>query len=116
MDKKILGVAAGIAVIIAIAAVVLTLPSSEIITTQKTNEKIGLVINSPNQSVSLQQLDEIYSDASSTGIGRSNVYLFWNIIEPQRGEFNWSKTTVKKKEVLLGEEAYTLEIRGLTRA
>jgi hypothetical protein len=27
-----------------------------------------------------------------------------------------SKTTVKKKEVLLGEEAYTLEIRGLTRA
>ena len=94
MDKKILGVAAGIAVIIAIAAVVLTLPSPEIIPTQKTNEKIGLVINSPNQSISLQQLDEIYSDASSTGIGRSNVYLFWNIIEPQRGEFDWSQSDV----------------------
>jgi len=87
-------VAAGIAVIIAVAAVVLTLQSPEIIPTQKTNEKIGLVINSPNQSVSLQQLDEIYSDASSTGIGRSNVYLFWNIIEPQRGEFDWSQSDV----------------------
>ena len=94
MDKKILGVAAGIAVIIAVAAVVLTLPSPEIIPTQKTNEKIGLVINSPNQSISLKQLDEIYSDASSTGIGRSNVYLFWNIIEPQRGEFDWSQSDV----------------------
>jgi hypothetical protein len=94
MDKKILGVAVGIAVIIAIVAVVLTLPSPEIIPTQKTNENIGLVINSPNQSISLQKLDEIYSEASSTGIGRSNVYLFWNIIEPQRGEFDWSQSDV----------------------
>jgi hypothetical protein len=94
MDKKILGVTAGIAIVIVVAAIVLTLPSSEIITIQETNEKIGLVINSPSQSVSLQQIDEIYSDASSTGIGRSNVYLFWNIIEPQRGEFDWSQSDV----------------------
>ncbi len=94
MDKKILGVIAGIAVIIAVAAAVLSLPSSEIITSQKANEKIGLVINSPNQSISLQQVDEIFSDASSTGIGRSNVYLFWNLIEPQRGEFDWSQSDV----------------------
>ena len=94
MNKIILGVALGIAVIIALAATVLTLPSSEITPTQETNEKIGLVINSPSQSVSLQQLDEIYSDASSTAIGRSNVYLFWNIIEPQRGEFDWSQSDV----------------------
>ena len=94
MDKKILGVIIGIAVIIAVASTVLTLPDSEIVTTQKTNEKIGLVINSPNQSVSLQQIDEIFSDASSTGIGRSNVYLFWNAIEPQRGEFDWSQSDI----------------------
>jgi len=94
MDKKILGVTAGIAIVIVVAAIVLTLPSSEIITIQETNEKIGLVINSPSQSISLQQIDEIYSDASSTGIGRSNVYLFWNIIEPQRGEFDWSQSDV----------------------
>jgi len=94
MDKKILGVIAGIVVIIAIAATVLTLPSSEIVTNQKTNEKIGLVINSPNQSITLQELDQIYSEASKTGIGRSNVYLFWNIVEPVRGEYDWQQSDV----------------------
>ena len=94
MNKKVLGVAVGIAVIIAVSAAVLITTSSEIISTQKTNEKIGLVINTPNSSVSVQQLDEIYSDASSTGIGRSNVYLYWNIVEPQRGEFDWRQSDV----------------------
>ena len=94
MNKKILGLILGIAVIIAIAATVLTIPSSEIITNQKTNEKIGLVINSPNQSITLQELDQIYSEASNTGIGRSNVYLFWNIVEPVRGEYDWQQSDV----------------------
>jgi len=66
MDKKILGVIVSVVVIIAIAATVLALPSSEIITNQKTNEKIGLVINSPNQSITLQELDQIYSEASNS--------------------------------------------------
>jgi len=92
VDKKILGVISGIAVIIAVAAIVLTLPSSEIITNQKANEKIGLVINSPNQSITLQKLDQIYSEASNAGIGRSNVYLFWNIVEPVRGEYDWQQS------------------------
>ena len=91
MDKKILGVIAGIVIIIAIASVVLILPDPEIIP-QKTNETIGLVINTPNHSTSLQELDEIYSEASNTGIGRSNVYLFWNIVEPVRGEYNWQQS------------------------
>ena len=94
MDKKILGVVAGIVIIIAVAATVLTLPSSEIIINQKTNEKIGLVINSPNQSITLEKLDQIYSEASNTGIGRSNVYLFWNIVEPVRGEYDWQQSDV----------------------
>jgi len=93
MDKKILGAVIGITVIIVIAAAVLTLPSSEIIT-MKSNEKIGLVINSPNQSITLQELDQIYSKASKTGIGRSNVYLFWNLVEPVRGEYNWQQSDV----------------------
>jgi len=92
MDKKILGVVTGIVVIIAVAAAVLALPSPEIITTQKANEKIGLVINSPNQSTTLQELDQIYSKASNTGIGRSNVYLFWNLVEPVRGEYDWQQS------------------------
>ncbi len=95
MDKKILGVIAGIIVVIAIAGIALSLPSEEIIVIpQKTNEKIGLVINSPNQAITLQDLDDVYSKAASAGIGRSNVYLFWNLIEPVRGEFDWKQSDV----------------------
>jgi hypothetical protein len=96
MDKKILGISVGVAVIaiIAIFAVVMITPNSELITSQKQNEKIGLVINTPNQSISLQNLKQIYSDASSTGIGRSNVYLFWNMVEPVKGEFDWKQSDV----------------------
>ena len=94
MDKKILGVVTGIAVIIAVAAAVLnsSSPDPEIITILEPNEKIGLVINSPNQFVTLQELDQIYSKASSTGIGRSNVYLFWNLVEPVREEYDWQQS------------------------
>ncbi|MDH5657768.1 MAG: hypothetical protein OEY17_00245 [Nitrosopumilus sp.] len=91
MDKKILSVAIGIAVIIAIAVIATALQSSEI-STQKTNERIGLVINSPHQATTLQDLDQIYSQASKTGIGRSNVYLFWNLVEPIRGEYDWKQS------------------------
>jgi len=96
MDKKILGISIGVTIIaiIAIFAVVMIIPNSELITSQKQNEKIGLVINTPNQSISLQNLKQIYSDASSTGIGRSNVYLFWNIVEPVKGEFDWKQSDV----------------------
>ena len=94
MNKKILGVTVGIAVVIAVIVVGVSLASLDIKTPQSSNEKIGLVINSPNQDVSLKQVDEIYSDAASTGIGRSNVYLFWNLIEPVRGEFDWSQSDI----------------------
>jgi len=69
----------------------------EIVSTQQTNEKIGLVINSPNQPTTLQELDKTYTEASDSGIGRSNVYLFWNLIEPVRGEFDW-----KQSDILMG--------------
>ena len=91
MDKKIVGVIVA-AFIVMMAALILVLPSSE--TIQKNNEKIGLVINSPSSSVSLKQIDEIFTDASSTGIGRSNVYLFWNIIEPVEGKFDWTQSDI----------------------
>lgn len=93
MDKKIIGASVGIAVI-AIIAIVLITQNLDSVTSQKHNEKIGLVINTPNPSISLQDLNQIYSDASSTGIGRSNVYLFWNIVEPVKGEFNWEQSDV----------------------
>lgn len=92
MDKKILGVILGVATGIAIISSVLFMSTLD--TTIKTNEKIGLVINTPNNSITLQNLDKIYSEASSTGIGRSNVYLFWNLVEPVRGEYDWQQSDV----------------------
>ena len=83
--------------IVAIISAVSLLPNSETvpqIISKKTNEKIGLVINSPNPSTTLQELDQIYSKASDAGIGRSNVYLFWNLVEPVRGEFDWKQSDV----------------------
>ena len=95
MDKKVLGIITVIAVVIAVLSAVSFLPSSETIPpiiSKKSNEKIGLVVNSPNQSTTLQELDQIYSEASDAGIGRSNVYLFWNLVEPVRGEFDWRQS------------------------
>jgi hypothetical protein len=97
VDKKILGIVAGIVIIVGIIGVSLSQTDSPSVVTQNNNDHIGLVINTPNSSVSLQEIDEIYSDASSTGIGRSNVYLFWNLIEPQKGEFDW-----KQSDILMG--------------
>lgn len=92
MDKKILGVIIGVAVSIAIISSALLMPTLD--TPIIIKEKIGLVINTPSNSITLQNLDEIYSEASSTGIGRSNVYLFWNLVEPVRGEYDWQQSDV----------------------
>ncbi len=94
MDKKILGIIAGVAIVIAIIGVSLNQGDNPPVIKQDKNDNIGLVINTPNSSVSLQEIDQIYSDASSSGIGRSNVYLFWNLIEPQKGEFDWQQSDV----------------------
>ena len=90
MDSKSLGIIVGIGVVIAVIAMSISNP--DIVSPQQTNEKIGLVINSPNQSTTLQELNDIYSEASDSGIGRSNVYLFWNLVEPERGEYDWEQS------------------------
>jgi len=92
MDKRILGIIIPIFVVTIVALMFIS--SSSEITSQKNNEKIGLVINSPYSSISLQQFDQIFTDASSSGIGRSNVYLFWNVIEPIEGKFDWSQSDI----------------------
>ena len=89
MDKKKLGI---LPVFIVIALVFVLIMSDNSIddsnttipkvSTQTNNESIGMVINSPSSSVTLKQLDDIFTDVSSSGIGRSNVYLYWNVIEP----------------------------------
>jgi len=95
-SKTIAGIGAGI------AAVIITVSFFAISSTEQNgiepmitkNENIGLVVNSPASEITVQQLGEIYEEAASTGMGRSNVYLFWNLIEPQKGEYNFRESDV----------------------
>jgi len=101
MDKKKLGI---LPVFVVIALVLVLITSDNFlddtntiipqVSTQINNESIGMVINSPSSSVTLQQLDEFFTDASSSGIGRSNVYLYWNMIEPVEGKFDWLQSDI----------------------
>ncbi len=94
MNTKII---AGAAVAIAVAiGVIAAIMGSDIFQNNGTiesskNEKLGLVINSPQSQITLQELDETFQKAASTGIGRSNVYMFWDLIEPERGKFDWKQ-------------------------
>ncbi len=95
MDKKILAsIIAGVVIVGIIFAVT---NSTEPENTPKNlviDEKVGLVINAPTNSITLEDLDKIYSEAAQTGIGRSNVYLFWNIIEPEKDQYNWTQSDI----------------------
>ena len=101
MDKKKLGILP-VFVVIALVFVLITSDNSiddtnsiiPQVSPKTNNESIGMVINSPSSSVTLQQLDEIFTDASSSGIGRSNVYLYWNMIEPVEGKFDWLQSDI----------------------
>ena len=101
MDKKKLGILP-VFVVIALVFVLITSDNSiddtnsiiPQVLPKINNESIGMVINSPSSSVTLQQLDEIFTDASSSGIGRSNVYLYWNVIEPVEGKFDWLQSDI----------------------
>ena len=101
MDKRKLGLIPVFIAIVAVFALLsyddFTFENTEIqppTSTQSNNNSIGMVINSPSSSVTLNQLDEIFTDASSSGIGRSNVYLYWNVIEPVEGKFDWSQSDI----------------------
>ena len=101
MDKKKLGIIPVFAVIALVFVFIVSDNSVDDTDTtisqvspKVNNESIGMVINSPSSSVTLQQLDEIFADASSTGIGRSNVYLYWNMIEPVEGKFDWLQSDI----------------------
>jgi hypothetical protein len=97
VDKKILG-AIGVAIVIAMAVLVL-LPNSPSNSAPEPisishNEKLGIVINTSSREVTLDQLKQVYSEASLTGIGRNNMYLFWSHIEPQKDQYNWKDTDI----------------------
>ena len=104
MNKKIIGVGIGAAVTIAAVFLILipqlqpqTMPQN-ISQTQTANIphniKLGLVIIPPTQKSTLQEVKDAYAQAASTGIGRSNVYLSWPLMEPTQGNYNWSYSDI----------------------
>ena len=98
MNKKTsIAIGAGISLVIIVGvAFALTYESEpdKIVFQGERNKKLGLVINTPETATTLETLNEVYSKASSTGIGRSNVYMFWNIIEPEQRNYNWDQYDV----------------------
>ena len=61
------------------------------------NEKISLVINTINPPKSIDDLEEAYKVASTSGAGRTNLYVHWNQLEPEKGNFDWRVTDIMMK-------------------
>ena len=61
------------------------------------NEKIGLVINTINPPTSIDDIENSYKIASTSGIGRTNLYTHWDQLEPEKGNFDWRVTDIMMK-------------------
>ena len=61
------------------------------------NEKIGLVINTVNPPEGIADLEEAYKIAATSGIGRTNLYMHWDYLEPEKGNFDWRVTDIMMK-------------------
>ncbi len=61
------------------------------------NEKIGIVINTINSPKSIDDFDNAYKIASTSGVGRTNLYLHWNYLEPEEGTFDWRVSDIMMK-------------------
>jgi len=61
------------------------------------NEKIGLVINTVNPPQGIADLEEAYKIAATSGIGRTNLYMHWDYLEPEEGNFDWRVPDIMMK-------------------
>ena len=61
------------------------------------NEKVGLVINTVTPPKGIEELEEAYKIASTSGIGRTNLYVHWDYLEPQKENFDWRMTDIMMK-------------------
>ncbi len=75
-----------------IASVFLLLSESGFQPATSHNAKLGLIVNPPSNKITLDDLKNYYTQASSTGIGRTNLYLFWNLFEPEKGNYDWKQS------------------------
>ena len=102
MNSKIIGIAILIVAIGGSSAYFLTKndsselnsPSNELF---NQNEKIGLVINTINPPESITDIEQAYKLASTSGIGRTNLYVHWDKLEPEKENFDWRVTDIMMK-------------------
>jgi hypothetical protein len=87
LNKKVLGGAIVVAVVIIVIVIIFLQLQTSV---SKQDEKLGLIIMTPKEVPTVLELKDAYAQAASTGIGRSNVYLFWSTLEPQQGTYNWN--------------------------
>jgi hypothetical protein len=92
LNKAIIGGIIAAVTIAAIASAFLFLSESGFQPTTSHNAKLGLIVNTPSNKITLDDLKNYYTQASSTGIGRNNLYLFWNLIEPEKGNYDWKQS------------------------
>ena len=92
MNKAIIGGIITAVAIAAIASVFLLSSESGFQPTTSHNAKLGLIVNPPSNKITLDDLKNYYMQASSTGIGRTNLYLFWNLFEPEKGNYDWKQS------------------------
>lgn len=85
LKKNLVGIMAASVIAVVIAAIFL---ATQPVIPQK-NEKLGLYIMTPSATPTISDLKDAYTEAASTGIGRSNIYLFWSTLEPQQGQYDW---------------------------
>lgn len=100
MNKKLIGAAIGAGIAITLAVIFFVVPQLQtggptlVVPVTSHNPKLGLVIMPPTQTPTLQEIKNAYAQAASTGIGRSNVYLSWPLMEPKQGAYNWSYSDI----------------------
>ncbi|MDA7942154.1 MAG: beta-galactosidase [Nitrosopumilus sp.] len=58
-------------------------------TPQDPAPRLGLAVNLPPGPATVAQVDAAYRDAAGAGAGRTNAYMFWSIVEPEPGSYDW---------------------------
>jgi len=102
LNTKIIGILVLIIAIGASSAYFLTKNDSDDISTSSSepiyqNEKVGLVINTVNPPKGIVDIEKSYKVASTSGIGRTNLYIHWDYLEPEKGKFDWRITDIMMK-------------------
>ena len=61
------------------------------------NDKVGIVINTINPPENIGDIEQSYIIASTSGIGRTNLYVHWDKLEPEKENFDWRFTDIMMK-------------------